>query len=163
MAAYYKSKGLSLLGAIEEIYKEYGYYYDHLESFTLKGAEGQKKIKQAVEKFRDYNRLIETFTGIEFIEDYQSQKRIFIDTAKEQQIELSKANVIKIYFQDQSWFAIRPSGTEPKLKIYYSTVATSKMFAEQRLNKLKELVSRYIYSDILLNYKEDMIFPRGEI
>lgn len=140
MAAYYKSKGMSLSDAIEEIYKDYGYYSDALESFTFKGVEGQKKIKETVEKYRDYNRLKKAFAELEFIEDYQSQIRSFINSGKEEKIELPKTNVIKVYFKDQSWFAIRPSGTEPKLKIYYSTIGKYAELAEKRMEQIKEWV-----------------------
>lgn len=144
MAAYYQTKGMALLDALEEIYKEYGYYSDALESFTYKGIEGQEKIKNIVGKFRNYSQLKESFQEIDFIEDYQTQKRTHIDSGQGETIDLPKANVIKIYFKDQSWFAVRPSGTEPKLKIYYSTIGDSKELAEQKMNELKNQVASFI-------------------
>ena len=144
MAAYYKMKGMSLFDAIEKIYKEYGYYAEELESFTFKGAEGQQKINETVEKFRDYNKLIEAFVGIEIVEDYQLQVRRLIEAGREDTIDLPKANVIKVYFKDQSWVAIRPSGTEPKLKIYYSTMGDSAKVSEKRMEELKCLIAKFI-------------------
>ncbi len=144
MAAYYKSKDMSLFDAIEEIYKEYGYYCDALESFTFKGAQGQLKISETVEKFRNINKLSETFKEIDIIEDYQYQVRKYIDLNKEEKIDLPKSNVIKIYLKDKSWFAIRPSGTEPKLKIYYSTVGGSGEIALKLIDDLQFTIDNFI-------------------
>ncbi len=144
MAAYYKSKGMNLFEVMEDIYRNYGYYSDSLESFTYKSKDGQKIIQNIVEKFRNYQQLLKNFNGIEYIEDYQTQKRTIITSRKTEIIKLPKANVIKVYFIDESWFAVRPSGTEPKLKIYYSTVGNSSEISKKIMDKLKINVNRFV-------------------
>jgi len=119
MAAYYHAKGMNLYDALIELYDEYGYYLEDLKSITLAGKEGLEKIACIMEYFRT-NKL-ETIGGKEVavLEDYKSQERSFLDGAKDvEKIELPKANVIKFILEGGSWIALRPSGTEPKLKIY---------------------------------------------
>lgn len=140
MAAFYKSRGLTLLDAIDRIYKEYGYYSDALDSFTFKGVDGQDKIKSIVDKFRNNEELSKVFYDVFIVEDYKSREREYLETGKKEKIELPSSNVIKIHLSDQSWFAVRPSGTEPKLKIYYSVKANSYERATSLLSALKDKV-----------------------
>ena len=144
MAAYYKTKGMSLFDAINEIYERFGYFNDSLESFVFKGSEGQQKIKDTVESFRDYKALTKAFDGILIIEDYLFNTRNNLDKNIKEEIHLPKENVIKVFFKDGSWFAIRPSGTEPKLKIYYSTMGKTNIEAAKRMEELKSLINKYI-------------------
>lgn len=144
MAAYYNTRGMSLFEALEDIYDEYGYYMESLDSIVFKGIEGQNKIKETVEKFRDTHKILQKFSKVESVEDYQLQKRKMIDSGIEESISLPQSNVIKIHFEDDAWIAIRPSGTEPKLKIYYSAVAESRNMAQERLNEIKELVAEFV-------------------
>jgi phosphoglucomutase len=144
MAAHYKQNGISLLEAMENIYEKYGYYYDFLESFTFKGSEGQKKINNIIKKFRKQELLLELFDDISTIEDYGLQTRYFFETDKIELINLPKSDVIKVFFKDGSWFAVRPSGTEPKLKIYYSTVGNSSDASIKVMNKLKSYIKRFV-------------------
>jgi len=144
MAAYYKSKGMNLFEVMEAIYRKYGYYSDSLESFTYKSKDGQKMIKNIFKKFRKQEILLEIFDGIKTIEDYKLQTRKFVETEKIELIDLPKSDVIKVYFKDGSWFAVRPSGTEPKLKIYYSTVGNSSEISKSIMNKLKNDVKRFV-------------------
>lgn len=144
MAAFYKSKGLTLLDAIDRIYKEYGYYSDALDSFTFKGIDGQDKIKLIVDKFRNIEELIMLFPDVNIVEDYKNQERYIIRTAKSERIELPSSNVIKVHLSDQSWFAVRPSGTEPKLKIYYSSLGNSLNESSERLDSMRLKISKII-------------------
>lgn len=139
MAAYYKSQGISILDLMDKIYKEYGYYIDELVSYSFKGIDGEHKIKSIVNKFRNIDDLIHVFPNIIKIEDYEIQKCYNANEDTYTKINLPKSNVIKVYFEDNSWFAVRPSGTEPKLKIYLSTVSKIKSEAQ---NKVKNLISR---------------------
>jgi phosphoglucomutase len=116
MAAFYKSIGLTLLDAIDRIYKEYGYYSDALDSYTFKGIDGQDKIKSIVDKFRNIDELKKEFSGISIIEDYKAQEKVILGKDHTESIQLPSSNLIKIHLSDLSWFAVRPSGTEPKLK-----------------------------------------------
>jgi phosphoglucomutase len=140
MTAFYKLKGLTLLDVIDNIYKEYGYYSDALDSFTFKGLEGQDKINMIVDRFRNVEELMRVFPEVHIIEDYMSQDRYIIGTGRIEKIELPSSNVIKIHMSDQSWLAVRPSGTEPKLKIYYSTRHYESAKALIKLTEMKKRV-----------------------
>ena len=144
MAAFYKLKGLTLLDAIDRIYKEYGYYSDALDSFTFKGIGGQDKIKAIVDKFRNFEELIKVFPDVNIVEDYKTQERYITGIANSERIELPSSNVIKVHLADKSWFAVRPSGTEPKLKIYYSSLGSSFNESFERLDSLKVKISKII-------------------
>jgi len=137
MAAVYKLQGLSLLDAIDKIYQEYGCYSDALDSFTFKGIDGQDKIKSVVDRFRNIDELKKGFSDISIIEDYKSQEKVIIGEDLTESIQLPSSNVIKIHLSDQSWFAVRPSGTEPKLKIYYSTVGSNEKDSKDKMISLK--------------------------
>lgn len=107
MAAYYYNQGKTLIDALNDIYAEYGFYLDALDTFTLKGIDGSQKIQSLMSQFREDGSKF--FDSIKQINDYS----VGIG-------DLPKENVLKYIFEDGSWIAIRPSGTEPKLKIYYS-------------------------------------------
>lgn len=144
MAAVYKSQGLTLLDAIDKIYQEYGYYSDALESFTFKGIDGQDKIKSIVNKFRNLEELIKIFPDVSIVEDYKIQERYITGTSNSERIELPSSNVIKVHLADKSWFAVRPSGTEPKLKIYYSSLGNSLYESSERLDLMRLKISKII-------------------
>lgn len=144
MAAYYKNKKMSLLDAIEDIYKIYGYYSDALESYTFKGVDGQNQIKVVVDKFRDLDELNKVFTNVSVVEDYKAQKRYFIGISMIERIALPSSNVIKVHFNDGLWFAVRTSGTEPKLKIYYSASGKSYAETKEKMKELKSKISSFI-------------------
>lgn len=144
MAAYYKKNNMTLIHVLESIYNEYGYYLDHLESYTFKGLEGQEKIDNIINIFRNRDTLLEKFNGINIIEDYSKQTKFLLKNQKLEIIELPKADVIKVYFDDKSWFAVRPSGTEPKFKIYYSVIAKSSEQAQEKFKLLNEKVCELV-------------------
>jgi phosphoglucomutase len=146
MAAFYKSQGLTLLDAIDRIYKEYGYYSDALDSFTFKGIDGQDKIKAIVDKFRNSEELIKVFPDANIVEDYKTQERYITGIADSERIELPTSNVIKVHLADESWFAVRPSGTEPKLKIYYSSKAVNRCDSDSRMDEIKNTIRNFIES-----------------
>ena len=143
MAAFYKSKGLTLLDALNKIYQKYGYYSDALDSFTFKGIDGQGKIKSVVDRFRNIVELKKGFSDISIIEDYKSQEKLNLETDLTESIQLPSSNVIKIHLSDQSWFAVRPSGTEPKLKIYYSTIGTNEIDSKDKMISLRQKVKEF--------------------
>jgi phosphoglucomutase len=144
MAAYYKLKDMTLIEAMDNIYKEYGYYSDSLESYTFKGIDGQEKIKSVVEKFRNIDKLLAGFSDINTIEDYKDSTKYFVKTSHNEIIDLPSADVIKIHFENGDWFAVRPSGTEPKLKIYYSALGSNNDESLGRLKHLKEKIHEYL-------------------
>lgn len=107
MAAYYYDKGMSLYEGLQELYKKYGYFREKTISLTLKGIEGLAKIKEIITYFRENDIKEFNNTKVVDLKDYQKG----IDG-------LPKANVLKYFLEDGSWIAVRPSGTEPKLKFY---------------------------------------------
>ena len=131
MAAWYKNQGKTLVDALNEIYDEYGYYLDFLDSFVLKGKDGAEKIQNLMTYFR--NKGKDLFDGIEEIIDFSTGIR-----------DLPKENVLKYIWADGSWIAVRPSGTEPKIKVYYSIVDPSKENAKARLESIREEIKNII-------------------
>ncbi len=131
MAAYHKNKGKTLVDALDEIYDEYGYYLDHLDSFTLKGKQGAEKIGQLMTQFREKGTAL--YEGIESVQD-------FLEGIG----DLPKENVLKFIWADGSWMAVRPSGTEPKIKIYYSIREKSRALAGERLSRIREFIGGII-------------------
>lgn len=131
MAAYYYNQGKTLVDALNEIYAEYGFYLDSLDTFVLKGIEGAEKIQSLMTEFRENGSKF--FDSIKQINDYS--KGIG---------ELPKENVLKYIFEDGSWMAIRPSGTEPKLKVYYSIQDADKDNAYKRLDEIKSKLNKII-------------------
>ena len=136
MAAFYKSKGMTLLDKMEDIYKQYGYYRDNLDSFTLKGYDGVNKIKEMMDKLRNNKSIFEN--TIEKI-DYNNPVK-----AEEGFGYLPTSNVLKYILEDGSWIAVRPSGTEPKIKIYYSIKGTDKKNAENKLSNIQNKIKTYL-------------------
>lgn len=131
MAAWYKNQGKTLVDGLNEIYAEYGYYLDALESFVLKGKDGAEQIQQLMVTFRETGTAL--FSGLKEIIDFSIGVR-----------DLPKENVLKYIWEDGSWMAVRPSGTEPKIKVYYSIKDGSKDAAKARLEKIQEKIHEII-------------------
>ena len=131
MASYYKNQGKTLVDVMEEIYDKYGYFLDKLDSFTLKGIDGVARIQEIMKEMREKGAsLIE---GIDKVYDYT----VGID-------DLPKADVLKFVFKDSSWIAIRPSGTEPKIKVYYSIKGANKENATEVLESRRSIINAII-------------------
>ena len=131
MAAYYKNQGKTLVDALDEIYAEYGYYFDCLETFVLKGKEGAEKIQDAMKAMRESGN--DMFDDLEVLYDYSKG----IDG-------LPKENVLRFDFKDGSWAAARPSGTEPKLKFYFSVKGENREQAEVRQQAIRNTLAAKI-------------------
>lgn len=131
MAAWYKNHGKTLVDGLNEIYDEYGYYLDSLDSFVLKGKDGAEKIQSLMTCFREKGKTL--FDGIETVIDFSVGVR-----------DLPKENVLKYVWNDGSWMAVRPSGTEPKIKVYYSIVDPNKENAQKRLDIIKSEIKGII-------------------
>ena len=131
MAAWYKNQGKTLVDGLNEIYDKYGYYLDFLDSFVLKGKDGAEKIQNLMIEFR--NKGKELLPDIKEIADFKDGIR-----------DLPKENVLKYIFNDGSWMAVRPSGTEPKIKVYYSIVDPDKSKAKARLENIRQTISSII-------------------
>jgi len=134
-AAYYREKGMDLVDALEEIYKEYGYYKEGIANFTMKGLDGAEKIKRVMNFFRTTDIALKDFT-ILAKDDILLGNKYDLTNDKVEKINLPKSNVIKYYLTDNMWFVLRPSGTEPKLKVYYGVKGKTQKDADERLDKL---------------------------
>ena len=137
MAAYYYSKGMSLYEGLQELYKKYGYFKEETISLTLAGKEGLEKIAEIISYFRNTN-----------IESINNKKVVEVKDYAKGIDGLPKSNVLKYFLEDESWVAVRPSGTEPKLKFYIAVkgndeaecdtkVAGIKAYIDEIVNKLK--------------------------
>lgn len=131
MAAWYKNQGKTLVDGLNEIYDEYGFYLDYLDSFVLKGKDGAEKIQDLMVTFR--NKGTALLPEIKEIIDFSTGIR-----------DLPKENVLKYIFNDGSWMAVRPSGTEPKIKVYYSIVDPDKNNAKLRLEEIRKTIGSII-------------------
>lgn len=131
MASCYKNQGKTLVDGLNEIYDKYGYYLDFLDSFVLKGKDGAEKIQNLMVEFR--NKGTALLPDIKEIVDFKDGIR-----------DLPKENVLKYIFNDGSWMAVRPSGTEPKIKVYYSIVDPDKSNAKARLENIRQTISSII-------------------
>lgn len=127
MAAWYKNRGMTLVDGLNEIYDKYGYYLDKLDSFTLKGKDGAERIAELMVLFREKG--TEMFDGVSEVIDYSKGIN-----------DLPKENVLKFLFTDGTWMAVRPSGTEPKIKVYYSVRQDSRELAEKRLDSIRSII-----------------------
>lgn len=133
MAAWYKNQGKTLVDALNDIYDEYGYYLDYLDSFVLKGKDGAEKIQSLMVDFRAKG--TDLLPNTKEIIDFKDGIR-----------DLPKENVLKYIFDDGSWMAVRPSGTEPKIKVYYSIVDENRQNAGVRLENIRNTISSIINS-----------------
>lgn len=131
MAAWYKAQGKTLIDGLNEIYAEYGYFLDALDPFVLKGKDGAEKINSLMDYFRKNG--LSVFEGADKVIDYSKG----ID-------DLPIENVLKFVWNDGSWVAVRPSGTEPKIKIYYSVREENREKAHERLEKIRTAVKNII-------------------
>ncbi|HEO7035560.1 TPA: phospho-sugar mutase, partial [Streptococcus agalactiae] len=120
IAAYYRSRGLTLADGIDEIYKEYGYFAEKTISVTLSGVDGAAEIKKIMDKFRENGPKQFNNTDIVLLEDFQKQTATKNDGTISN-LTTPPSNVLKYTLADDSWIAVRPSGTEPKIKFYIAT------------------------------------------
>ena len=133
MAAYYYSKGMSLYEGLQELYKKYGYFKEETMSLTLAGKEGLEKIAEIISYYR--NNEIESFNNkkVEEVKDFANG----IDG-------LPKANVLKYFLEDESWVAIRPSGTEPKLKFYIAVKGKEESECDEKVDGIKNSINEVL-------------------
>ena len=137
-AAYYKSKGLSVLDQMQNIYKKYGYYKEGQTALTFKGIEGAEKIKSIMENLR--NNPPKELAGLKVLafRDYLTNTIIDYRTNTTYETGLPKSNVLYFELENSSWCCVRPSGTEPKIKFYYGVCTNNEESSINRLRDLKE-------------------------
>ena len=140
-AAYYREKGMDLVDALNAIYEEYGYYKEGITNISLKGLEGQAKIQRIMNYFRTTDIALKGFNILAKDDVKLGVKEDYVN-GKNEKINLPSSNVIKYYLNDNMWFVLRPSGTEPKLKVYYGVKGNSLADADSKLEALsKEVLS----------------------
>lgn len=142
IAAYYRSCGLTLADGIEEIYKEYGYFAEKTISVTLSGVDGAAEIKKIMDKFRDNAPAQFNTTNIVKTEDFLTQTAT--STNGVEKLTTPPSNVLKYTLADDSWIAVRPSGTEPKIKFYIATVGTDLADAEAKITNIEKEISNFV-------------------
>ena len=143
IATYYRSRGLTLADGIDEIFKEYGYFAEKTISVTLSGKDGAEQIKAIMAKFRD--NAPEQFNGtdIALFEDFALQTATDKD-GKVTALTTPPSDVLKYTLADDSWFAVRPSGTEPKIKFYIATVGETLAEAEEKIANIEKEINDFV-------------------
>jgi phosphoglucomutase len=146
MAAYEKSKGKTLFDKLLDLYVQHGYYQEHLISITKKGRDGQQQIADMMERFRAQPPA--TLAGVKVTQllDYEKREKRDLATGSVSPIELPKSNVLQFILEDGSKISARPSGTEPKIKFYFSVNAPLQKAAayESAQQQLRAHIDRII-------------------
>ena len=143
LAAYYRSRGLTLADGIEEIYKEYGYFAEKTISVTLSGVDGAEQIKAIMAKFRDNGPKDFNATAISVTEDFKAQTSTAADGTVTA-LTTPPSDVLKYTLADGSWIAVRPSGTEPKIKFYIAVVGDSNENAQAKIAAIEAEINDFI-------------------
>ncbi|GAA2964629.1 phosphoglucomutase [Ligilactobacillus murinus DSM 20452 = NBRC 14221] len=143
VAAFYKKQGKNLYDGLQELFEKYGYFAEKTIALTFDGIEGAQEIKDLMAKFRQ--ELPTDFAGYKVIaaEDYQASSRQDAE-GNVTTINLPKSNVLKYFLEDGTWIAVRPSGTEPKIKFYIGTQGTSEADAQAKCEKFEKAINDFI-------------------
>ena len=143
LAAYYRSRGLTLADGIEEIYKEYGYYAEKTISVTLSGVDGAEQIKAIMAKFRNNAPKEWNATAITVVEDFKAQTATAADGTVTN-LTTPPSDVLKYTLADGSWIAVRPSGTEPKIKFYIAVVGESNEDSQAKIANIETEINAFV-------------------
>ncbi|TPE40905.1 phospho-sugar mutase [Streptococcus shenyangsis] len=143
LAAYYRSRGLTLADGIEEIYKEYGYYAEKTISVTLSGVDGAEQIKAIMAKFRNNAPKEWNATAITVVEDFKAQTATAADGTVTN-LTTPPSDVLKYTLADGSWIAVRPSGTEPKIKFYIAVVGETNEESQAKIANIEAEINAFI-------------------
>ncbi|BCD02260.1 phospho-sugar mutase [Bacillus cereus group sp. MYBK249-1] len=138
VAAYYKSQGKTLYDGLLEVFEKYGFFREDLVSLTLKGKDGAEKIQEMMATFRENPPKEVAGLTVVAVEDYKASIITSLQDGHKEEIHLPKSNVLKYQLEDGSWFCLRPSGTEPKIKFYFGVKDSSLQNSEQKLLTIKE-------------------------
>jgi len=144
MAAYYQAQGSSLYQELMRMYEEYGYYKADLEAIKMPGKAGKEKIASLLKSLREDSPAEINGQKVVVIKDYLVSKEYDITIGEEKTIDLPESNVLQFLLEDDSLVTVRPSGTEPKIKFYFSVVGDSNLAADEKLANLKEAVMELI-------------------
>ena len=143
LAAYYRSRGLTLADGIEEIYKEYGYYAEKTISVTLSGVDGAEQIKAIMAKFRNNAPKEWNATAITIVEDFKAQTATAADGTVTN-LTTPPSDVLKYTLADGSWIAVRPSGTEPKIKFYIAVVGETNEESQAKIANIEAEINAFV-------------------
>ncbi|WP_270308071.1 phospho-sugar mutase [Streptococcus koreensis] len=143
LAAYYRSRGLTLADGIEEIYKEYGYYAEKTISVTLSGVDGAEQIKAIMAKFRENGPKEFNATAVSITEDFKAQTSTAADGTVTA-LTTPPSDVLKYTLADGSWIAVRPSGTEPKIKFYIAVVGESNEESQAKISNIEAEINAFV-------------------
>lgn len=148
VCAYYKNKGMTMYEGLMEIFEKYGYYREGLESLTLKGKEGAEQINNLLANFRSEPPTVIAGRNVTRIEDYKESVRTNVEEGQKEEIKLPKSNVLKYFLEDGSWFCLRPSGTEPKVKFYFGVKGNSLEDSQNVLNDISSDVMEQVHNKL---------------
>lgn len=145
MAGYYKKQGKTLINALKDLYEQYGYYRENTISIVLEGIEGQERIKRMMKEYRkNYAAAIGSSKLIQ-VTDYAVSEELDILTGEKTVIDIEKTDAIRYLHDDACWYTLRPSGTEPKIKLYIYTRAEEKETADHKLKEIEAAVLGILY------------------
>ena len=148
MAEQYKKQGMTLIDALQQLYERHGFYKEGVDSLTLEGLAGEKKIKAIVERFRE--NTFQSFGSLQTLykEDYLNSKRIdLLDENNVKTLYLPQENVVKYILENNCWLCLRPSGTEPKIKWYYGAYGKTEQEVTERLDMLRNTLREMIIEE----------------
>ena len=144
-AAWYKKKyGCTLVDAIDRLYEEYGWYGDRVTSFVLPGKDGLAKMQQVMQSLRDNPPAEFGGFAVTALRDYQ--KSVRTENGRTEALTLPKSNVLYFELEDRAWICVRPSGTEPKIKLYVNAVSGSHEETQARLSRISDAAVKLLQS-----------------
>lgn len=139
-AAYYKTMNKTLLDVLNDLFNKYGFYSEKLFSIVLEGMEGQERISRMMKTYR--KEYLKEINGVKLdkFTDYLNEETLIISTGEKEAIDIPKQNAMKFVLEDGSWYSIRPSGTEPKIKIYIYSKGKTSEEAEEMIEYIDKLI-----------------------
>lgn len=143
VAAYYRKQGRNLYDGLQELFEKYGYFAEKTTALTFDGVEGAQKIKDLMARLRD--EAPAEFAGVRVVcaEDFASGEKHFAD-GREEKMDMPSSNVLKYILEDGTWIAVRPSGTEPKIKFYIGTKGASLDESKANVAKFEKVIGEYV-------------------
>lgn len=142
MAAYYHHRGVTLLEKLEELYRRYGYHLDELSSFKL---ENERVVEAILKELKHHAPQKIGDVEVKEMKDYREGISYNLKTGRKNEIDLPRTRALFFQLEDESWICVRPSGTEPKMKIYYSSVGNSREETEQKLKEMEKEINQRIH------------------
>ncbi|WP_033168432.1 phospho-sugar mutase [Clostridium sp. KNHs205] len=146
MAGYYKRQGKTLIDVLNELYEEYGYYRENTISIVLEGIEGQERIKRMMVEYRKNNAGSIGSSKLVQVTDYELSEATNVLTGEKTSIDTEKTDAVQFKFEDGCWYTLRPSGTEPKIKLYIYTKSDTLEKSESKLKEIETAVLGVLHS-----------------